>query len=364
MELVYMPYLALWEVKEVKVGGAKIWNFDKMADIYIPDNGLRRQLRTIVESNISSDNNPIKGMGVISIGDIDFRELGERELQIVRETSLLLFLSALSRNIIRSKYTNAGHFMRTSENFDVMIQHFVPGEPYIAEISGQIVQQTRMGYKIGEKKFYAPSCVPRPLTFELDQTLIDNVIRLKDAKQKKLYKRILQATEFFRQSYYNHMNVSLTSMVLLHIAAFEVLLELSESNPRKDFKDKIENYCSLPSDRLYTNTYETRGGRQKEQRTMKGIWADKYYTLRNHIIHGEKIRGSDFIFRNTALHRDIAAMFFVLLVKMLINEKSGRRINIFYDEIVWHPSMVSGAWDKGFEYNENIIRKALDSVRS
>jgi hypothetical protein len=247
--------------------------------------------------------------------------------------------------------------MRTSENFDLVLQNFELHNRHIAEMSGYIVTKQMMGYKIGEKRFHAPSCLLRPLDFRSDQELIQGIIKLRKIAGEAIFNRIVRATDYFRYSYYNNgVNISQQARVLLHIAAFETLLELPEVNPRKYFKQKIEDCCSLAGEKRYTNWYERKGGKKEEQRTIKGIWADKYYALRNHIVHGDEIHRRKFMFCG-ARHFDIATMFFVLLIKKLINEKLSRKI--FYDEIVWNPAEVNGIMKKGFEYQENVLRKAF-----
>lgn len=360
MQMVYMPHIALGNVEEINIGDVKIWNFHKKATAYISDQILREHISEIIKSNIYEDN-PITDVGIISIGSIDFRQFSQDELRTVQEASLLLFLSCLTCNSVLLHNPNGGHFMRTSENFDLQIQNFQPSDLNIAETSGFIVRCTRGGHKIGEKKFVAPSCILHPIDFRLDEELVEYTLRLKGVGGKRLFGRIIGAAELFRQSYYNHDNVSVEARVLLQIAAFEILLELSRQ-ARRDFKGKVEKYCKLPGEQQYTYTYEVHGKKERERRTRKGIWADKFYTLRNHVIHGDKIRARDFIFMDTARHIDIAPMFFVLIIKNLINEKLNS--HIFYDEITWSKEKIDQHQVKGFEYEPNIIRKALTEAKN
>jgi hypothetical protein len=95
---------------------------------------------------------------------------------------------------------------------------------------------------------------------------------------------------------------------------------LPDSGQRKIFKDKIEAEASDDIEKKYVYYYENRGKKKKELRTIKGIWADKFYTLRNHIIHGLKIPNDQYIFRKNQTHTDIALLFFLLLIKAQINK--------------------------------------------
>jgi len=152
MQIVYFPYLCLGNLDEVGFGDIKVWNFEKKAEEYIPDETLRKHIKKIVLSNISH-NQPIKDVGVLSIGDTDFREFNEEEFVVANEIRLILLLSFLTIHNTVERGGNAGWFMGTSENFEFVVQNFQPGNNYISERSGTIVPIMTGGYQIGEKKF-------------------------------------------------------------------------------------------------------------------------------------------------------------------------------------------------------------------
>lgn len=343
MQVVYFPYLFLGERKEVNFDNVDVWNFGKKSKQYIKDGKLRAYVRKLLYSNIHYGRS-IKDIGVLSIGATDFREFNAEKLQAANEVRLLLFLSFLAQNNTRGYGANTGHYMATAENFEFVIQNFQPDTDHISERAGKIVSKLVGGYKLGRKKFYAPSYVIKPLRFSLDGLLIEQVLRLKTKGGKRLYKRILSATDLMFEGYYNNPGLSDNARVLLQIAAFETLLDLPDRYQRKEFKDKIETYCDLPSEKKYRYSYETRVGKTKETRSRKAIWADSYYTLRNHIIHGDKVRTEDLVFKRTQRHLDIAVLFFVLLVKMLVNEKFRKKI--FYDEVTWQKSKGGFVYDR------------------
>jgi hypothetical protein len=74
--------------------------------------------------------------------------------------------------------------------------------------------------------------------------------------------------------------------------------------------------------------------------------ADRFYVLRNHIIHGEKLKDRDFVFLGQ-YHYHLGLWFFLVSVKKMINESFGDKI--FYDTIKYKEGC--------FVYeNGNIIR--------
>ena len=356
MQITYFPYLFLDRQSEIGFGDIKVWNFSKKATQYVRDVKLRSYIRKLLYSNISNKK-PIKDIGVLSIGDTNFREFNSEELETANEVRLVLFLSFLALNNTTERGANVGLFMATSENFEFIRQDFQPSTEHIAEQSGHIVTMLVGGHKIGEKKFYSPSYVPRPQKFSLDDSLINQLLRLKKRGGKKLYKRILRATDLIFESYYNNSNVSNNARALLQIAAFETLLNIPTNSQRKHFKDSIEKYCNLPGEKQYLHSYETREGKKLERISLKAIWADNYYTLRNHIIHGNKIGLQRFLFKGKQRHLDIAILFFVLLVKKLINEKVKKKA--FYDEIVWGKTNNGRDVYEGFIYQKNELRSLV-----
>lgn len=356
MQIVYFPYIFLGNLDEVSFGDIKIWNFEKKSEEYIPDVGLREHIAKIVYSNISHQQ-PIKDIGVLSIGAMDFRELNENEFAVANEIRLILFLSFLALHNTSERGGNTGWYMGTSENFEFVIQNFQLGNEYISERSGQIVPIMAGGYKIGEKKFYEPSHVIKYQRFSLDPLLIKELFRLKQKNGKKFYLKVLRATDLLFESYYNNPNISHNARVLLQIAAFEVLLELPPSGQRKDFKQKVEKYCDLHSEKQYAYKYEIPNGRVRDRKSRKVIWADAYYTLRNHIIHGDRVNNIEFFFKGKQRHLDIGVLFFMLLVKKLINEKRGKKI--FYDELEWGKTIDGNDTYEGFVYKNRELARIM-----
>jgi hypothetical protein len=72
-------------------------------------------------------------------------------------------------------------------------------------------------------------------------------------------------------------------------------------------------------------------------RAVFGLWADRFYTLRNHIIHGERVPLSEYRFRGAQHHVFAAAQIFGVAVKRLINEslKARGKPAVFDDRLRW-----------------------------
>ncbi len=361
MQLAYFPYLMLGDVEEIIYGNVKVWNFKKKAAEYIPDETLRNKVKALLSTN-KYGNSVIEDMGILSIGDIDFRQATDADLAIAKEIRLILFLSWIAQNNVRLHDANAGHFIATSENFELAYQDFQLESDNISESTGYIVTHQIWGYKIGETSFIAPSHVLRPLSVSFDADLRATLMSLK-VIDRALYNRILRATDLLFESYYNNPNVSLNARILLQVGALEVLLDLPTEGQRKRLKNDIESMTVLPSDPVEAYPFEIRPGvTQTETRSIKVKWADRFYTLRNHIIHGDEVPVPEFLFERQR-HTDIAAMFFVLLTKMLLNDRLGE--TIFYDKIIWASFKDRNEVEReGFVYDNGLLEKIKAALHS
>lgn len=366
MQIIYFPYLHLQDIDELSFGDIKVWNFKKKASSYIPDETLRNHVQSLLNTNIIGKR-IIDDMGILSIGNTDFREFNEDELETANELRLIMFLAYLAKNNVKAQGANSGWQMATAENFSFVTQNFQLGSDHIAEGAGFIVHMGIGGYKVHEVQFKAPSHVLSPMRFSLDGLLIKNLLQMKQ-KQKKLYKRILRATDLLFESYFNDPNVSKNARILLQVGAFEVLLDLPEEGQRKALKEEIAKLVDN-GDKHKSYFFEMWSRKdqkmikKRDKGSLKVIWADRFYTLRNHLIHGNDVKIDEFYFENQR-HMDIAIMFFVLIVKKLINEKGKKKI--FFDEISWKQFKNDrGRKIDGFLYEDNdlLMRLTLTTRR-
>lgn len=113
MQIAYFPYLNMKNIDEIAFGDVKVWNFERKAQEYILDEALRERVKALLYSNVKNDQ-PLRNMGVVSIGATDFRELTFVELQLANEVRLILFLAFLARINVSVGGLNAGHYMATS----------------------------------------------------------------------------------------------------------------------------------------------------------------------------------------------------------------------------------------------------------
>ncbi len=360
MQLFYFPYISLKDTDEIVFAdlGARLWNFDKKAADYITDATLRDQIGRILATNVQGPNR-LQGIGVLSIGNTDFRQLNDQEIGIAHEISQRLFLASSALNNVMSRTGATGLSLRTAENFSFVIQNFQLGNDHIAESAGFIVHQTAGGYTVDEITFQAPGYIILPMQFRLDVNMLEALATMR-LKRPLVYRRILRATDLFFRSYFNDPYVDINARILLATAAFAILLDLPDGrHQREKFKEIVARYANLPREKTVSFWSERgKGSKVNEHGTRKVQWVDRFYSLRNHIVHGNVIKPRDYFFEGSQRHIDIAMIFFIFLIKARINKSL--RHEQFSDRIIWDKfTDSSGAEYRGFVTDDGGLRQAI-----
>jgi hypothetical protein len=338
-ELVYFPYIALAGVNEIRFGRTRVWN-SRLLEKEIGDEQLRQRVAALLASHrlppTSSKraSQPVSDMGVVSVGDSDFRPLSPAHSRETTDARCALFLACLSHNV-GLLGPNAGFSTYTAENFDLHGYKIDLSSSYFAQSSGALIEIIHGGYRYGEAEFPTPLHVPWPTPFKYDEDLLHAVEHLRRS-HGRLYRRVIRAASVFIESYYNTRSLDINARVLLQATAFEVLLDLPDTQQRLAFKNAIERLCNNKFERRYWHKYEVRGKKRADVRTQKGIWADRFYSLRNSIIHGDEVPRSRYHYGGQH-HVWIAPLFFVACVKRLIAVASQSAAGAirFFDRIDW-----------------------------
>jgi len=334
-----LPYINLGDIPEVDLGFAKIWNFDLSKEKYIPDQALREHIEIIMKNYKQSypygereePYLPIKGIGFINIGIPSGHRPSKSENEKINDARLLIFISFLARNNTLTRNANTGHRMATSENYAPLYFSAVVGSKYMTENVGFAVPSWHGGILIDKNTFISPKYIPRP-NFSIDEDLLKSLIELR-SKHKRFFRRIVSAVEVFYESYYNAPEVSHNARILLQASAFEILFNTESGKIREKIKLFFRKVADYPEDKRLTFESERGGKIVKETGTIREKWADSFFTLRNHIIHGEIPKEREYFFGKWQRHFDIALYFFIFCLKRKIEE--GLDKELFGDEVVW-----------------------------
>lgn len=371
MQVSYIPYLNMRDVREINFPDlhVKIWNYGLLNDAYVTDPSLLTKLDAIMHSQLYRgfpNDEPITDMGIISVGDVDFHSFSSKERDLAREARLRMFAGALVWNAQIMVDVNRGHRMLLSENFDMVWQNFSLDDDHFGIRGGSIIQKNDMGYTLGTYDFKRPQYVMSPMSFNLDKDTLALIAKLY-RRNKRLYRRILRALEIVVQAYYNDDKIPESSRILSMASAFETLFEIPDSGQRAFLKDKVRTMFVLPGDpkRRYKSSRGP-GRLATEHESIKVMWADRFYELRNKIIHGDKMKSDDYNFAKKQRHLDIALLFFAVGLQKIIKEALGT--SDYTDDVIWQKHVEPGEPvdspfnREGFVYQDNGLAYAIQRM--
>lgn len=347
-QIIYFPYIFLSRIRSVTYLDFVVQNLKETLES-IQENNLKDTIRNMMRQN-RIFGKIIEDIGIVQIkGRNDFRPLGSEEKKKVGELRATLFLGGVAKcNTVDGP--NAGHYILTSDNFKLLFQNFVLGDPHIGYASGKIVRLSDFGYRVSDIVYEKPLCVLTN-SFSCDEKLLNALEQLKKRNRQK-YRLILRATDAVMNAYSNSDDLSNASRVLEFSRAFEILFELPERDQRMKFKEAIERYCEPAGERKRRYLSERSNNNKADEVGSRHVmWADRFYVLRNHIIHGESIPDKRFSFY-TQLHWDLALWFFLVSVKQIINESIGKQI--FFDSI--------RSKDDKFAYDDGLLRAETEKA--
>ena len=361
MHLVYFPYLHMGRNSEFNfhLDGTDIvvWNLKTKLNDYVADEALRAKITEILAIHKRDfKSRPIEDMGVVSIGDFDLRQLSVQEMRLCEEVRRLLFIGSVAQYSILERGANTGHYIATADNFLLSQKFFELSHERMAITSGFIVAKNDIGYRISEVAIKRPSYVPTPFNIAGDNDMMNTLLRLRK-RNKRIYRRIMRAVDAMMSAYYNdEEQQSEQSRVLMLCSAMEILFDLPENKPRLHLKELFKRDFVRPTDkRARYKSQRGNGHSEWETESIQVMWADKFYSLRNKIIHGSKLSDDDFVFKGVHRHVDIAILFFVLGIRKVAGQTSG--ISPTHDEIIWEKGEVE---DEGMEVFDGFVYERLD----
>lgn len=349
-QIAYFPYINMNRIGSLRLRelGVRIWNIDKGLPESIRDEALRDRVRLLIRTN-TIDGQPVSNAAIIDVGSPNCEKFTSENVRAMEEAKLLLFIGFLAKNNLEGDAWS----MATSENFKIVTQNFSQGNNSVTESEGAIVIRNKLGYDLRGYEYRAPVSVLKPLNFDVDEFLILEILKIK-TKHPIIYKRIIRSIDLFFQGYHNDPHVSHNARHLLLVAAFETLLKLPSRGQRKYFKEIVNKQWRDSTDEEFDYKWEDRGIYKQDKGIKKVIWADSFYTLRNHIIHGKELKDSDFMFEMQR-HVDIAVLFFVFAIKVKLNRTI--RSKTFLDKIAWQ--LIGESRRKGFVFERNDLSREL-----
>ena len=287
----FLPYLHITDCECVDLGFAKIWNFESYKDQRVETEEVKSALEKIAKCY--KDIHPyginqelftsIPGIGVIDTDISSDIKPDELETQKQNDARLILFISCLGENNTSVRNCNTGHRMSSSENYSLSSFSINIGRNDLAEATGFVVPLWSGGIDINKNIYLRTKDIPRPI-FRFEEELLNNLVEMRN-KRPRLFRRLISAIEVFYESYYNSSKVSHNARILLQASAFEMLPNINTGKGRKGMKDFLQQHANYPEDRQVTYKSERGSSTMLETGTMREKWANRFFTLRNHISH-------------------------------------------------------------------------------
>src|SRR3989344_456406 len=360
--LVLFPCLYMGRVTEVDFDFASVWNLQTKLREKVPSIDDQKRILKITNMYMDPHRWKIRDMGIMEVKGTPPHEWTVYERNLIHEVQSLLFLCRVADSNTMLHTANTGHYMATAENFDVALYVIVPDSTYITFNTGTFVPSRQGGLDIAETRIVRPRHIPTPNGFRFDNDLLRSLLQLRQ-KHPRVYSKIITACDIFRQGYYNDSTFSENARILLQMAAFEIVLELPEAEPRRKFKELIGRITNVDNEPIVSYLSERPGDRRvRERGSVKQCWADAFYALRNRIIHGENPRPNEFLFRRN-YHRDISLKFFVKCIQWRIERSLGKEL--FDYEIRWEKWNDRNTATKGtgFLYELSLRRAWLQEMK-
>lgn len=257
------------------------------------------------------------GVGIVLLNAPDFQPLSVPETRFVHELRVALFLAAMSEGTRSVFGYHSGHSAMTTENFELVFQNFQVGRDHLSLESGVLVRLTSMGYKLSRTRFARPAYVPSPAPFSIDDGLL-TALESRLGRHPQLVRRILRSAAIFCESYYNTPALEMSARVMLQTSAFEALLELPEFDQRKEFKTRISTLLKTPGRRVSFLSKRSNGKKARESGSDLVFWADRFYSLRNGLAHGDRVPTTEYVFRGAQHHLLISPQVFLACIRALL----------------------------------------------
>lgn len=321
-EISVLPLLGLRE--DFFVYGVRYTHSDDFVKKSRLPSTVYEKLKTLFDSYIGKDKNPLSTIFVVHIDGKNFAELEESDFRKIHSsTDILLFAinSGLIPNVIAN---NTGNVMlRSSEDFK--IQHLVirensefvsinqNGRPYIVKLDAKKELDANSLWRCGDP--------------DKDiLTGIENYINSSISNEQK--ERMLRSLEWYRFAHMNSYSIFPMSRVIMMVTAFEVLLDIPKGFKANIFSKKInelldEQNKSCDNEKFVIFKKEKRDIDKKPvERILPAWWAYDFYELRNMIVHGGVISEKNLHFSETSRidHLNIADLVFFACISTIIED--------------------------------------------
>jgi len=151
LQFSFLPYISI--PHEIKIGNILLWSFYKNKNKYIKNVGVKNHIEKILRQYLTNGRNrkPLKNIAIVSYGSPDnFLPYSIRSKQYQEKkdvVTILCFTTIIMNNPIMAK---------SYSDFLLIHQNFLPGDNFIAPMSGSYIRRNCGGLKIKDGIFITP----------------------------------------------------------------------------------------------------------------------------------------------------------------------------------------------------------------
>ncbi|HUT55465.1 MAG TPA: hypothetical protein VM658_18895 [bacterium] len=248
----------------------------------INDEKICQFLKKYFQSYVDICLEEVNTVTLVFNGELDFIP-SDQNRSVIRKSVDALIFNAIAGTMVNA-ISNRSMGPPSSEAYQLYFKNFRPDDEYLGYRAGST---THGGLRIGEVKFTKPLSTGGFFLTE-DRALLDGLASLLGVpKNMEFMERIFRCLEWFRYAHADNDEVSPLSKIVMMATAFEIALDVPEKerNKQKFIAEYIERliYCCdlSKSERCL--------GKTNVVHTNVGWWARDFYTLRNGIVHGDKV---------------------------------------------------------------------------
>jgi hypothetical protein len=311
--LAVLPWLQLEE--EIEVGPFTFWRWPEDAESHIPTNQID-EVRKTLSANFRQlyyerkkwELEPMDSLCIANHGEKEFLHR-EDDLNKFRMAVDILCLSALFRTDVDKTFRYVRFYLNYTD-FNWI------GIPLGSEVISRSFRRRHGELLVGEMP-PVPVVKPRECTntpMNGHDTLISSLGQLLELPSDDFNNRVFRALFQFNSAFSDYPHGSILSDLVTITTAFEILFNIRKKNKAEELGKKITEL--FPGSQTVP--------KQSSNEPGKVYWVKKFYRLRNDIVHGKRIAGSDLEWvanPNAGRYPEIAIYIFRLAISKLLAAK-------------------------------------------
>lgn len=332
----FLPWLHLLE--PITIGKVTFEPYVQKPRIAGKEKQLRAEIENLFKFYAATDGQPIKEMIICSHSDTGLLIANEEQEEEVKNARNILAFIAICDKIsaLVEQYANAvpvNVSMKCSDIFQLPSKRITGKKTFQFKAGQNIIWCDPMSYPMFHQPWETLSNEIKPDYFFKNLVgFFNNWLVCPIGKIRRM--RILRSLDLFYLSHIESIQSDIYSKVVIMATVLEILLGIGRGPKRINVAKKLDRLCP---DSFATATRTI--GKKKHSFSKLAWWGYGFYSLRNKIVHGNKISTADVIYLKSIPHVFIADL--VYKYALILRLTKDMKMNIDKQEIRYIPIMHS-----------------------